>query len=67
MIKLNVEGMNCMHCVKAVTKALAAVPGVTEVREVNLETKQALVDGSPDAAALIAAIRQAGYQAEQAA
>ncbi|OJU09462.1 MAG: copper-binding protein [Clostridiales bacterium 43-6] len=28
---LKVEGMSCEHCVKAVTKAVGALPGVTYV------------------------------------
>jgi copper chaperone CopZ len=64
MIELKIQGMTCMHCVKAVTQALAAVPGVTEVREVSLEGKRALVAGSPDPQALVAAVKGEGYEAE---
>ncbi|MEJ2327807.1 MAG: cation transporter [Chromatiaceae bacterium] len=56
--------MTCMHCVKAVTEALSAVPGVTAVREVSLEKGAAAVDGSPEPDALIAAVKEAGYSAE---
>jgi copper chaperone len=66
MTTLKVEGMSCMHCVKAVTDALAAVPGVERVREVSLEKKQAVVEGSAVADALVAAVKEAGYQAEAA-
>lgn len=64
MIELNVEGMSCMHCVKAVTEALSAVPGVTAVQDVDLEQGLARVDGSPEPEALVAAVKEAGYQAE---
>jgi copper chaperone len=64
MIELKVEGMTCMHCVKAVTEALAAVPGVTAVREVSLEKGAATVDGSPEPDSLVAAVKEAGYRAE---
>jgi copper chaperone len=64
MIELNVEGMSCMHCVKAVTEALSEVPGVTEVREVSLEKGTASVEGAPEPEALVAAVKEAGYQAE---
>ena len=48
MIELKVEGMTCMHCVKAVTEALASVPGVTGAPEVSLEKGSARVEGSAD-------------------
>jgi len=64
MIELKVEGMSCMHCVKAVTEALAAVPGVTGAPEVNLEKGAAKVGGSPDPEALVAAVKAAGYVAQ---
>jgi copper chaperone len=64
MIELRVEGMTCMHCVKAVTDALSEVPGVTAVREVSLETGTATVEGSPDPGALVNAVKEAGYGAE---
>ena len=61
--KLKVSGMTCMHCVGAVKKALEQVPGV-ESADVSLEQAQALVSGSADAAAMVAAIKEAGYSAE---
>jgi copper chaperone len=64
MIELNIEGMTCMHCVKAVTEALSRVPGVTKVQEVDLEKGTATVQGSPDPHALVSAVKEAGYQAE---
>lgn len=60
---VKIEGMMCMHCVKAVEKALRAVEGVTDVT-VSLEEKQAVVEGT-DALqedALKAAIADAGYE-----
>jgi copper chaperone len=62
-IHLKVDGMTCMHCVSAVRKALAAVAGVEEVVEVSLETGSATVRGNADTDALIAAVKEAGYQA----
>ena len=64
MIELNIEGMTCMHCVKAVTEALSEVPGVTKVQDVSLEKGTATVEGSPDPEALVSAVKEAGYQAE---
>jgi copper chaperone len=64
MIEIKIQGLSCQHCVRAVSEALAAVPGVTAVREVSLERGVATVDGTPTPEALVAAIRDAGYQAE---
>ena len=64
MIELEIQGMTCMHCVKAVTEALSGVPGVTKVQDVNLEKGTAAVEGSPAPDALVAAVKEAGYQAE---
>jgi len=60
---MKIEGMMCMHCVKAATKALEAVEGVTAVN-VSLEQKQAEVactDTVTDAA-LTAAITEEGFK-----
>lgn len=40
MPTLTVKGMSCNHCKQAVTKALEAFPGVTDV-QVDLEKGQA--------------------------
>ncbi len=66
MTKLKVEGMSCDHCVHTVTKALAGVPGVKKVVEVNLKSGEAIVEGQPDPEKLIAAVKQEGYQARLA-
>ncbi|MGI6452247.1 MAG: copper chaperone CopZ [Syntrophomonadaceae bacterium] len=39
---INVAGMSCMHCVKAVKDAVGALPGITKV-EVDLEGNQVTV------------------------
>ena len=61
---ISIEGMACMHCVKHVQEALAAVPGVQEVN-VDLDGKSATVsvDGSVTDEALKAAVDGAGYEA----
>jgi copper chaperone len=66
MIKLKVTGMTCGHCEAAVSKALALVPGVTEVIAVDREREEAVVDGAADVGALVAAVVAEGYQAEVA-
>ena len=64
MTKLIVEGMNCGHCVKAVTEALEGVSGAGSVVEVSLETGEATVTGETDVSALIAAIEDRGFAAK---
>jgi copper chaperone CopZ len=61
--KLKVTGMTCMHCAGAVKKALEEVPGVDSA-EVSLEQAEALVNGNADVAAMVAAVKEAGYSAE---
>ena len=62
-IHLKITGMTCGHCVRAVTGALKAVPGV-KAAEVDLKAGTAKVEGAPDPAALVAAVEEEGYQAE---
>ena len=64
MIELKITGMSCQHCARAVRDALAAVSGVAEVTAVELESGRAMVKGQADPAALIAAVKEAGYEAE---
>jgi copper chaperone len=63
---IKVTGMTCGHCVASVTKALQKVPGV-ESADVSLDKAQAIVKGSADAQALIAAVKDEGYEATVAA
>lgn len=66
MIELKVEGMTCGHCEQAVRRALAQVPGVTAVLEVDRAQQRATVEGDADLVALIAAIKDEGFQASAA-
>ena len=63
MSTLKIEGMSCMHCVAAVTKALSAVDGVKEV-VVDLDRGEATFQEEQpvDSAALTEAIEKAGYK-----
>jgi copper chaperone CopZ len=62
-----VPGMHCAHCEAAVTEELEGVRGVAAV-DVDLETKRVTVRGDAlDDAALVAAIDEAGYDAEPVA
>lgn len=62
-IQLLLDGMTCASCVNKVQKALNSVPGVENAR-VNLAERSALVTGTAQPAALIAAVENAGYGAE---
>jgi copper chaperone len=60
----SVPGMHCGHCTAAVTRELVRVEGVQNV-DVDLETKLVIVEGADlDDAVLVAAIDEAGYDAE---
>lgn len=63
MTELQIGGMSCEHCVRAVEGALKAVPGVQEA-QVSLSEGRARVTGQADPAALIAAVKEEGYQAQ---
>ncbi len=63
MIQIQVTGMNCQHCVSAVTKAAQRVPGVEQV-EVSLESGHATVIGEADPEGVVAAIEAEGYSAQ---
>jgi copper ion binding protein len=57
---LKVHGMSCGHCVSAITSAVSPLSGVTGV-DVDLAAGSVRVEGTPDAAAVAAAIEDAGY------
>ncbi len=61
MLTLNVTGMTCDHCVKAVTHAVRAIPGAGAV-VVDLARGTVAVQGTPDPAAVRAAIAEEGYE-----
>lgn len=66
---LRIEGMTCQHCVRHVTRALERVEGVEAVA-VDLEAGRAEVrpraGTRPAPEALVAAVRDAGYEATPA-
>lgn len=62
-VTLAVQGMHCEKCVARVTEALEDVEGVTGAH-VSLEENAATVEGHGfDTAALIAAVKGAGFEA----
>lgn len=63
-LTLQVKGMSCAHCEKRVSRALSAIPGV-ESCTVSAQQGTASVrfdESAATADALIAAIRDAGYE-----
>ena len=66
--KLQITGTRCASCVSRVEKALQTVPGV-HAASVNLATEEGSVQtlSTVPVSALLAAVRQAGYQATDAA
>src|SRR5690348_17265408 len=64
-VALSIEGMSCAACVARVEKALARVPGVSDVA-VNLASEEARLQRRPgmaDTPTLVAAVAAAGYGA----
>ena len=59
-----VTGMSCAACQARVEKAVGKVPGVESV-SVSLLTNSMKVEGNPDPAAIIRAVENAGYGAEE--
>lgn len=62
-IELQVSGMSCGHCQAGVTKALKAVPGVTDA-DVDLKSGKAVVQGDVDPRLLVEAVVEEGYEAK---
>ncbi len=61
MLTLEVKGMTCGHCVKAVTAAVKEVASDAEV-VVDLDAGRVQVRGTANAAQVGAAIADAGYE-----
>lgn len=66
-LKLDVSGMSCGHCVKAVQDALESVPGVT-VKDVKVGSATVSLDENEATVSdLVDAVYNAGYEASEAA
>ena len=63
MKSIKIKGMSCQHCVMAVTKALAALDGVKDIK-VDLKTGMATYEEMKTISAkeISAAIKKAGYE-----
>jgi copper ion binding protein len=62
-VEIPIKGMSCEHCVRAVTQALKAIPGVREV-QVSLDQSAAIVtydDTQAEPEQFEAAIVDEGY------
>ncbi len=65
-LTVRVPDMSCGHCVQAVSDAVGQVAGVSDVK-VGLDTKRVEVEGEGvELAPVTEAIREAGYEPEQA-
>lgn len=60
-MKILIEGMSCQHCVDHVKEALSTIEGISQIDEVNLAGKYAIVEGTADEAMIRTAIGDAGY------
>lgn len=58
--------MSCDHCVKAITAAVAPLPGVTSV-DVDVAAGQVTVGGIADEQTVAAAIEDSGYDVSSTA
>ena len=61
MTSIKVEGMTCNHCKANVEKNVAQQEGVSAVT-VNLETKEVLIEGTPNVEKVKDVINNLGYQ-----
>ncbi len=64
-VTLKVEGMSCGHCVRAVEGALRGVPGVS-VKRVEIGKAEVSVPDDSTMTAVVDALDEAGYSAEEA-
>lgn len=60
-ITYTVSGMTCEHCTRSVLDEVSAVAGV-ESTDLDLASGRLVVVGDVDAAEIVAAVREAGYE-----
>jgi copper chaperone len=60
MITLQVKGMNCDGCIRALTRRIHAVAPEATVR-IDLETGQVEIDGPIDPVQAVEAVDEAGF------
>lgn len=59
-LTLQIEGMSCGHCLNAVNRALAAVPGA-RIASVRIGRAEVEVPDGDGGDALVTAVEEAGY------
>jgi copper chaperone len=59
-ITLQVEGMSCGHCIRAVTKAITALDGAAKV-EVDLAAKRVIAQTNLPRADVVRAVEEEGF------
>lgn len=64
-IRFNIPGMTCGGCARSITKAIQGIDTAAKV-ETDIPERRVSVETSADGASLIAAIREAGYEAQAA-
>lgn len=64
METIHITGMTCGHCVRTIERAVGTVPDLGDAR-VNLPQNQLTYSGAAPREAVIAAIRDAGYDVEE--
>ncbi|WEK49901.1 MAG: heavy-metal-associated domain-containing protein [Candidatus Kaistia colombiensis] len=64
MLTLKVKDMSCGHCVATVTKTVKGLDPVAEVAT-DLASRTVRVESGVDAAAITAALEEAGYPSER--
>ncbi|MBO9695969.1 MAG: heavy-metal-associated domain-containing protein [Sphingopyxis sp.] len=66
MIRFDIPGMTCGGCVRSIVSAIHGVDAQAAV-ETDVETRSVRVKSGASRAALVEAIREAGYEAQAAA
>ena len=61
MASVKIKGMSCQHCVASTTKALEALPGISEVK-VDLDKGEASFQGDVDRQTIKEAIEKIGFE-----
>ena len=61
MNTVKIKGMSCQHCVASTTKALEALPGISDV-QVDLDKGEARFQGDVDNQAIKDAITKIGFE-----